>query len=183
VSIAIQVNRAAVHEARDLSARLAAGHLSALAALYDRYGGAVYRLALAIVREEPDAEDVLQEVFLELLRTPRDLRDPRAYLLAAARRRAVSVLRRRRTKNTHADRTIALLDSTALDPADAAAARQIEHALGRLPVEQRQVVVLRIYEGLSFAEIARIVRTNANTAASRYRYGIARLRELVGDGI
>lgn len=183
MGVAIQVNRSVVSEPRHLADRLAAGDVSALAALYDRYGGAVYRLALALLGREADAEDVLQDVFLGLLRRRRDLRDPRAYLLAAARHRAVSILRRRRWETTSAEQPIPLLEGGGLDPNDAAAARQIEQALTRLPAEQREVIVLRVYEGLSFPEIARVVRTNANTAASRYRYGMARLRELVGDEI
>ena len=93
---------------------------------------------------------LLQDVFLRLLRRTPDLRDPRAYLLASARHRAVSILRRQRWEASDADHTIPLLESGGLDPNDAAAARQIEQALGRLPPEQREVVVLRIYDGLSF---------------------------------
>jgi len=182
VSVATQVNRSVVSKARHLTARLEAGDVSALAALYDRYAVAVYRLALALLGREADAEDVLQDVFLGLLRRSRDLRDPRAYLLAAARHRAISILRRRRRETSQGDEPMPVLENGG-DPDQAVAARQIERALGRLPAEQREVVVLRIYEGLSFPEIARVVRTNANTAASRYRYGVARLRELVGDDI
>lgn len=169
-------------EGRDggLIERIDAGDLSALAAVYDAYAGAVYRQALAVLGSPADAEDVLQDVFVKLVtRRGGPIRDLNAYLLAATRRQAISVLRRRRREVAIEQGEAARLVSPTPDsPTDAEALRG---ALERLPAAQRQVVTLKIYEQMTFAEIGRRVRASANTVASRYRYGLEKLRHALGD--
>ena len=163
--------------------RLARGDLSALGSLYDRYGRLVYRYALAMVGCEADAEDVVSTVFLRLARQGRRagrIRDLRRFLVRAARNEAISTLRRRRRQRDALERA-RLLEPAAGD-AEAEADREVvEQALAALPGEQRAVVVLKVYEGMTFAEIGRAVGVSPNTAASRYRYGIEKLRELLSD--
>jgi RNA polymerase sigma-70 factor (ECF subfamily) len=57
----------------------------------------------------------------------------------------------------------------------------VREALQALPEEQREVVVLKVYDQLTFAEIGRTVRASVNTVASRYRYGLQKLRKVLGD--
>jgi RNA polymerase sigma-70 factor, ECF subfamily len=166
---------------RLLAARIGGGDAQALEELYDAYATALYRHALAIVGCASDAEDVLQEVFLKLVRRRGGpIQELRAYLFTAARHEAFSVLRRRQreARTTH-------LDTDALPAAGclhASAARTaVRDALQALPSEQREVVVLKIYEQLTFEEIGRAVRASANTVASRYRYAIKKLRQALGD--
>jgi RNA polymerase sigma-70 factor (ECF subfamily) len=164
---------------RQLAARIGAGDATALEAVYDAYAGAVYRHALAIVGCASDAEDVLQDVFVHLVRRRgRPIEDLRAYLLAAARHQAFSVLRRRRRVDLGYDGDLPVRPSGAPEPGDMAAVRE---ALAALPAEQREVVVLKVYGQLTFAEIGRAVKASANTVASRYRYGVKKLREALGD--
>jgi len=183
---AMDLVRRLPHSAEDADAtwlrRLAQGDLSALGDLYDRYGRLVYRYALAILGADADAEDVASTVFLRLARQGKRaarIRDLRRFLIAAARNEAISVLRRRR-RQCEAVESAALFEP-ASDAQDAADREAIEQALAALPREQREVVVLKVYEGLTFAEIARLVRVSPNTAASRYRYAIAKLKEMLSD--
>jgi len=147
-----------------------------LGALYDEHASAVYRLLLAMLGSADDAQDALSEVFLKAARQDlRRIREPRAYLLASARHQAISMLRRRRRETPVAFDDL-LFDTGGLDPDRAILATRIAAALRELPPEQREVIVLKVYEELTFADIAAITRTPPNTVASRYRYAVEKLR-------
>jgi len=157
-----------------------AGHAAAddLAALYDAHAGALYRYALTLLGSVEEAQDVVQEVFLGLMRRQGRGRIEylREYLLRATRNQAFSVLRKRRVREAGGETWIA--------PAaeDRELAADISAALCRLPVEQREVIELKLVEGLSFRELAEVLRIPPNTAASRYRLAVAKLRAmLTGD--
>src|SRR5262249_39245031 len=97
---------------RQLAARISDGDPAALEALYDAYAGAVYRQALAIVGGASDAEDVLQDVFLKLVRRRGGpIQDVRAYLFTAARHQAYSTLRQRRREPRDSDLAVDALPS------------------------------------------------------------------------
>lgn len=152
-------------------ARLAQGDLEVIALLYDRYATSLYRVLTAILGVGSDAEDALQEVFVGLTqgRTKR-IQNLRAYLFTAARNEARTLLRRR-------GRECAWEAAESLvQAAEATTAGELQSLLQRLPVEQREVIAMKIYEEMTFAEIAQAVKASPNTVASRYRYGIERLR-------
>jgi len=154
-----------------------AGACLALGELYDEHAEAVYRLLLVILSSAADAQDALGEVFLEVARQDLGrIRNPRAYLLTSARHRAISMLRHRRRELPTDPAHECFFDTTSLGADQALLAQRIEAALRELPPEQREVVVLKVYEGLTFAEIAKITRTRPNTVASRYRYAVEKLR-------
>lgn len=127
----------------------------------------------AILNSPTDAEDALQETFVALA-TGRaaKIRDLRAYLLIAARNQALSILRRR--KREHGWEDVAELEIAAPETPDCA--HDFAALLAKLPLEQREVIALKVWEELTFAEIAAIVGVSPNTVMSRYRYGIERLR-------
>jgi len=155
---------------------------ASLAELYDEHARAVYRLLLAILGSAEDAQDAMSEVFLKAARQDwRRVRNPRAYLLASARHQAISMLRRRKRERPVAPSDIRFFDAGNLDPEHVALAHRVEAALRELPPEQREVVVLKVYEGLTFAEIAAITRARLNTVASRYRYAVERLRRALKE--
>jgi RNA polymerase sigma-70 factor, ECF subfamily len=158
-----------------------AGDVAALEAVYDAYAGAVYRQAMAVLGSVADAEDVVQEVFLHLVRRRGGpIRDLKAYLLTAARRQSCSTLRRRRQDElaaaVEAPRPVPSVCPSALTDGEV-----IRQALRALPSRQRDVVFLKVYEQLTFEEIGRVVRASANTVASRYRYALQKLRRALGD--
>jgi RNA polymerase sigma-70 factor (ECF subfamily) len=153
-----------------------------LSRLYDEHAAAVYRLLIAMLGSPEDAQDALSEAFLKISRIGlRRIRNPRAYLLAAARHQAVSMLRRRRRETSVDASDVGFFDASGLDPQQIILASRIEAALRELPPEQREVIVLKVYEGLTLAEIAAITRTRANTVASRYRYAIEHLRRALEE--
>lgn len=163
-------------EERQWAEGIAAGRPDALEAAYDAFSGSVYRQALAILSSPSDAEDVMQEVFLKVARKRGPaIRELKAYLLTAARNEAYSLLRRRRFETDSFD-----LDGMPQNLSDSSHRWEdggsLQEALTALPLEQREVVTLKVYEGMTFEEIARIVDAPTNTVASRYRYALQKLR-------
>lgn len=156
-----------------------------LAALYDAHAAGVYGYAHAILADRAEAEDVVQEVFLRALARSRwwfGLRNPVGYLYRAARNEALSRLRkggvrsRAATELSYAAELLVPVESS-LESADEAA--RVNAALLELPVEQREVVVLKVYQNMTFKEIASVTGTSQNTVASRYRYGLAKLKDIL----
>lgn len=169
------------HRDRELATRISSGDAEALEAVYDAYAGAVYRQALSLLSSVPDAEDVLQEVFLKLVRRRGlPIHDLKAYLLTAARHQACSLLRQR--QRTEPELVPEAVLAASAGGAEATADRLIvRQALQSLPTEQREVVELKIFEQLTFEEIGRVVKASVNTVASRYRYALKKLRQALGD--
>jgi RNA polymerase sigma-70 factor (ECF subfamily) len=156
-----------------------------LCQLYDDHAPALYAFLLNFTRREADAQDVLQELFLKLIERPGMLakvREMRAFLLRLAYRQAIDGHRRRSAHEAATERAASeanpLFANTA-DPDEAAFRAALANALGELPAEQRAVVHLKLWEQMTFAEIAEALEIPANTAASRYRYGIDKLRTLL----
>lgn len=171
---------AIVPDLDELFARLAGGDLDALEAIYDACAEELYGLALWRCGSRSEAEDALQDVFVKLATSRADLRrvrDPRAYLLAMARRAACDLLRKRRPSESLDD---LLLEAPAADPAVTADAQAASRCLRRLPAAQREAFYLRHYAGLTFAEIAAVTRVPTFTAASRCRLALSKLRNLMG---
>ena len=157
-----------------LLARLAAGDEEAFAALYVREGAALYRVAFALLRSRESAEDAVQEVFTSLVRSRHRLagvENLRAYLFSALRRAATRIGAKRRAEPLGSE--LASATPTGLDTEMAA---KLEAALTSLPAEQRELVALKIDGALTFADIAGLLGISANTAASRYRYALDKLR-------
>ena len=157
----------------------------ALAALYDEHGARVYGYALALLGDITEAEDVVQDVFTRLCASGRLPNDPARYLLRAARNEAFSRLRKRRIRLWKAKQLkheavlLQLRDSSAV-PMEL---ESIERSLKALPPKQREVIVLKILQDMTFEEIAEVLEVSPNTAASRYRYAIERLRRtLTAEG-
>lgn len=151
--------------------RLSRGDMEVIAPLYDHYAASLYHVLTAILGTNADAEDALQEVFVGLAQgRAKRIHNLRAYLFTAARNEARTLLRRRGR-----ERAWEAADDL-VQPAEPGAAGEIQNLLLRLPVEQREVIAMKIYEEMTFAEIAKTVKASPNTVASRYRYGIERLR-------
>jgi len=152
-----------------------------LTALYDAYARALYRYLVALLGAPAEAEDALQEVLLGLLRRRAGgIRNQRAYLFQAARRQALQALRQRRKREREtAAAAVCWIDPEACRGGDRELALDVQRALGRLPLEQREVIALKLSEDLSFREIGEVLRIPANTAASRYRLALGRLRALL----
>jgi RNA polymerase sigma-70 factor (ECF subfamily) len=152
--------------------------------LYDRYGEKMYRYLVLRLGSPEDAEDVLQEAFCRLARysVRRALvRNPRAFAFRVLRNEANRHLAKRIRRRAEEASDPGERDSLAsvIEGPDEARPAALARALGGLPDEQRDVIILKVFEGFSFKEIAAVCEVPANTAASRYRYGIEKLRSLL----
>ncbi len=153
-----------------------------LARLYDDHAQALFGFVLNLTRNEADTRDVLQEVFVKLARQPERLngvRDERAFLLRLAHNAAIDRLRRCATREKNYEQLAAESASAfapAHDPDEQGFRLALAAALGELPADQRAVVHLKLWEGLTFESIAETLCLSPNTAASRYRYGLDKLR-------
>ena len=135
----------------------------AIAALYDRLAQLLYRYALMILASPADAEDVVQRVFAALM-SPHE---------------CYSLLRRpiRRKEEAVEGHLLEAVEAVADDPDERLG---LERALLTLPPEQREVVELKAFEGLTFDAIARVTDESINTVAGRYRYALVTLRRQLG---
>lgn len=131
-------------------------------------------------RCEADAADVVQEAIVEAWRGKPDGSLPVLGLIfATIRHRAIDLARRddRRMIRDAKTQQDVLEDWFDLGPEDQERNRMLQTALGNLPEDQRDVITLKVWGGLTFAEIAEALEIPANTAASRYRYGLEELRK------
>jgi RNA polymerase sigma-70 factor (ECF subfamily) len=151
--------------------------------LYDDHAQALFAFLLNLTRHEADTRDLLQELFVKLARKPEtlnDVRDERGFLLRLAHNLAVDLIRRRSTREKNHEQfavDVSELFAPSADPDEQAYRKALTTALGELPAEQRAVIHLKLWEGLTFEQIAETLELPPNTAASRYRYGLDKLRE------
>ncbi len=160
--------------------RLAGGDMQALAAIYDAYSAVVYHLLLARLADKERAEELLVDVFMALVERGRrvaQIRDLRAYLLQVARNHAAQAHR----KHNHDSPDLAIATVADEPVTEALDSIVVREALAELPAEQAEVVVLKVWHELTLAEIGQILDISPNTAASRYRYGLEKLRTILGE--
>jgi RNA polymerase sigma-70 factor (ECF subfamily) len=155
----------------------------ALEAIYRRHRQGLFTLALSITGRVELAEDAVQEAFVGLWRRGAPpAGDVVAYVFAAVRNAAIDQLRKRR--RSAGDSPVSIYDGAVIDPDPAAEAEQrrlLRDALEALPAEQREAVVLRIYAGLSFGQVAEMLGEPLPTVASRYRRALERIRQHMRD--
>lgn len=166
--------------------RMKRGEEGALAELYDRHGRFVYALALRIVRDRGDAEDITQDVFVQAWKQSDRFDAGRghvvAWLLNIARARAIDLLRRRRSRPQPAEHD-APEEATDLEPGQdvqldwSRRAAAVQQAMASLPVLQRMAVELAFFEGLTHAEIAEQLEVPLGTIKTRVRQGLLKLRD------
>ena len=164
-----------------LMARVRAGNESAMAELYERYSNIVYGVALRVLGEAGAAEDLLQEVFMQLWRTSASFDASRgslpAWLAVISRHRAIDQLRKRRPETDIAEISIPFHPDL-----DGATDRKImigkiRGLLNNMPKEQRRLLDMAFFEGLTHAEIAAKTGEPLGTVKTRIRAGLQNLRK------
>jgi RNA polymerase sigma-70 factor (ECF subfamily) len=163
-----------------LVARIRAGDQQAMSELYDRYSKVVYAVALRVLQDAAGAEDVLQDVFLQLWRSPDAFDASRgslaAWLAVIARHRSIDRLRKRRPETNIEDCVIA----SGLDLRDeterALLIEKVRGALASMSPEQRQAMELAFFQGLTHTEIAEKTGEPLGTIKTRIRSGLQQLR-------
>jgi RNA polymerase sigma-70 factor (ECF subfamily) len=152
--------------------------------LYDLYGEKLFHYLTIKLGSINDAEDVLQQIFLRFARYSirwKFIRNVEAFVFRVARNEANRFTRQKINQEID-PQTIIDLTATigeAIVGPDQNAKDILARALGSLPEEQREVIVLKIFEGLTFKEIASVCGLSINTVASRYRYALANLKSFM----
>ena len=163
---------------RECTDRLMAVGVDALGALFDLTSTRLVRFATALTRHQHDAEDAVQTALVRLAGEPRLLAKvqcPWAYLLRMVRNEALATARRKQRCSTSSN-LADLVTRCRVDEAEREEShRAVWSALRTLPPQQAEVVVLKIWEELTFAQIGEILEISPNTAASRYQYAMAKL--------
>jgi RNA polymerase sigma-70 factor (ECF subfamily) len=172
--------------------RMMAGDESALAALYDRYGGMLFAMLVRILRDTSAAEEVLQDLFLQLWRGASRFDASRgslpAWLLVIGRNRAISRLRGREHREVLEDPENFSFDTvpSSGDLEDEAWRAQLMErlrgAMATLPPEQREAVELAYFEGMTQTEIAARTGCPLGTVKSRVRAAMQSLKQIFDDG-
>ena len=146
--------------------------------LYGAHAAGLFHYFTSFTGNEADAKDLLQEFFIKLARQPipAGIANLRAWLLRLAHHHAIDWLRRHRVRRDAEAAAPVELFATHADPDQAELAQRLTRALALLPLEQRSVAQLKLWDGLTFEEIAEVQGIPLNTAASRYRYALEKLR-------
>ena len=157
---------------------------AAVELMWDRYAKDLLTFLQALLCSRHDAEDVLQTVFVRIVRKRHRLAKARcldAYVYQIARNEAYSCIsKRKRNKNTQ-KLPETWLQVTESNQESFELAEQLQVAIAQLPQQQREVIVMKIYRQKTFLEISGFLGLSQNTIASRYRYGIEKLRILLGN--
>ncbi|HJT68112.1 MAG TPA: sigma-70 family RNA polymerase sigma factor [Pyrinomonadaceae bacterium] len=171
----------------ELLKAIAARDEAALAQLYDNYRVILFGLLLRILNSREEAEDVLQEVFLQVWRRAADFDEnrgrPFTWLVTLARSRGIDRLRtlsaRERVATAAARDEAEAVSDAASDAIRAEQRDVVVNALAQLPDEQKQLLLLAYFDGLSQSEIAARVGAPLGTVKTRMRTGMMKLRELL----
>ena len=146
---------------------------------YDRHAAGLFRYALMLLGDTASAADAVQQVFLAVVRNSRGVQrfeHEDRYLRCAVRNECFSALRRRRREPAVEGGDRPLVESIESTRDDPELRMAIDQALRALPPDQREVVHLKVFEGMTFQEIADVTGESINTIASRYRYALDKLR-------
>ena len=152
-----------------------------IARLYDEHAQPLFAFLLNLTRDEADTRDLLQELFVKLARDEKILsgvREERAFLIRLAHNAAIDWMRRRGTRERTKEHFAEIISpfAAASDPDEAFFRDELSAALAELPAEQRAVAHLKLWGSLTFEQIAAALEIPPNTAASRYRYALDKLR-------
>lgn len=159
------------------------GDQSAMATLYDRHSSIVYSVALRVLQDTGAAEDVLQDIFMQLWRNPGAFDANRgnmaAWLAVIARHRAIDALRRRRPDNNFEDVVVVVESDLASDADRSRAMDKVRGAMQVMPPPQRSALEMAYFEGLTHVEIAEKTGEPLGTIKTRIRAGLLSLRKVL----
>ena len=164
--------------------RLRRGDEAAMAALFDRYSKIVYSVALRVLRDTAAAEDVLQEIFMQVWRTPGSFLETKGtlggWLAVVARNRSIDTLRRRRPTDQVEEISLASPFNLADEAERNNMMERARAAIVKLPVEQRKTLEMAFFDGLTHTEIAEMTGDPLGTVKTRIRSALLTLRKAFG---
>jgi len=178
--LSVEAQGAVTDDAALVSA-IRAGDQSAMAALYDRYSSVVYSIALRVLGDTGAAEDVLQDVFMQLWRSPSAFDASRgnlgAWLAVITRNRSIDTLRKRRPQYDLEEVVLSVEPDFASDADRSRIGQKVRSTLAAMPDGQRKALELAYFEGLSHSEIAAKTGEPLVTIKTRIRTGLLALRK------
>jgi RNA polymerase sigma-70 factor (ECF subfamily) len=152
-----------------------------MAALYDRYSKVVYSVALRVLRDPAAAEDVLQEIFMQIWRNPDGFVATRGslggWLAVVSRNRSIDALRRKRPTESVDDVTLASNYNLADEAERNSLIEKAREVIHLLPVEQRKTLEMAFFDGLTHSEIAEMTGDPLGTVKTRIRSALTSLRK------
>jgi RNA polymerase sigma-70 factor, ECF subfamily len=164
-----------------LLAQVQTGDEQAMASLYDRYFKLVYSVALRVLRDPPAAEDVLQEVFMQIWRNPDSFTAARGslggWLAIVSRNRSIDTLRRKRPTVNVEDVPLASSYNLADEAETSSLMERARGVIHKLPTEQRKTLEMAFFDGLTHSEISEMTGDPLGTVKTRIRSGLLTLRK------
>lgn len=163
--------------------RISANDQGAMAEFFDRYGGLVYSVALRVLKDPGQAEDLMQEIFFQVWKKPEAFVQGRgslgAWLAVVTRNRAVDVLRRRKPDDNVDDFALASKTNLASEVEQSRMMEKVRQVLNGLPAEQQKSVEMAFFEGMTHAEIAAQTGDPLGTVKTRIRAALISVRKAV----
>jgi len=170
-----------VEDDQSLLALVRKGDEQAMAALFDRYSKVVYSVALRVLRDPAAAEDVLQEIFMQVWRNPGSFTSTRGslggWLAVVARNRSIDTLRRRRPTDSVDDVVLASSSNIAVEAERNSLMERARSVIATLPGEQRKTLEMAFFDGLTHSEIAEMTGDPLGTVKTRIRSALLTLRK------
>lgn len=164
-----------------LLGRVQRGDAAAMALLYDRYGRVVYSVSLRVLRDAAAAEDVLQEIFMQVWRTPESFQCTRgtlpAWLAVVARNRCIDTLRRKKPTEQVEDVALASPTNLAEESERNVMIERARGVIAQLPPDQRKTLEMAFFDGLTHTEIAEVTGDPLGTVKTRIRSALMALRK------
>ncbi len=157
------------------------GDEPAMASLFDRYSKVVYSVALRVLRDPASAEDVLQEIFMQIWRNPDSFIATRGslggWLAVVSRNRSIDTLRRRRPTDSVDDIALASPYNLADEAERHAMMEKAREVIARLPAEQKKTLEMAFFDGLTHSEIAEVTGDPLGTVKTRIRSALLAIRK------
>jgi RNA polymerase sigma-70 factor (ECF subfamily) len=164
-----------------LLAMVQSGDEHAMASLFDRYSKVVYSVALRVLRDPASAEDVLQEIFMQIWRNPEGFTAAKGslggWLAVVARNRSIDTLRRKRPTDSVEDVILASPYNLADEAERHSLMERARDVITQLPLEQRKTLEMAFFDGLTHSEIAEVTGDPLGTVKTRIRSALTTLRK------
>ncbi|OGV66030.1 MAG: hypothetical protein A2283_08575 [Lentisphaerae bacterium RIFOXYA12_FULL_48_11] len=172
-------------EREDLIRRaIISGDAGAFDMMWKEYGQMLFAMMLSMLCSHQDAEEVLQDVFVKIARNRDGIagaRNMSGYIYTIARNEALNFMKKRKKVQEPTDPAKLWLVPADEEESLGDESIRVAGLLAELPEDQRTVIVMKIYQNMTFDDIACAMGISLNTAASRYRYGMEKLKTLLGD--
>jgi RNA polymerase sigma-70 factor, ECF subfamily len=183
-SEAVSLLSASTHDDFALLSRVRSGDQGAMTALFDRYSGVLYSVALRILKDPGQAEDIMQDIFIQVWRKPDSFASGRGslggWLAVVTRNRAIDLLRKRRPSDSVDDVILASKTDIAAEAERNVLMEKVRVVMADLPPDQKTSVELAYFDGMSHTEIAEKTGEPLGTVKTRIRLAMITLRKALG---